>query len=970
MPDARMSTRYALYALFTLSGFAGLIYESIWSHYLKLFLGHAAYAQTLVLMIFMGGMALGAWIAGEWSQRVQRPLVAYAVVEAILGVFALSFDWVFRGLQGWAFDSAIPALESAAAIETLKWGLSALVILPQSVLLGMTFPLMSAGVLRVSQGLTGRVLAWLYFTNSLGASAGVLVSGFVLVAWVGLPGTMLTAGLVNFLLVLGVWLIARQLDAQPPVARAVGGSAPARGLALLLATALLTGAASFFYEIGWIRMLSLVLGSATHSFELMLSAFILGLALGSFIIRGRIETLRDPLATLGMVQVVMALLALGTLLLYPQTFDWMATLRGALARTEASYVAYVLMSHAICLVLMLPVTICAGMTLPLITHLLIKRGHGEAAIGRVYAANTVGAISGVLLAVHGVMPLMGLRQVVVVGASIDLALGLVLLRLASAALVPAARWALGGAVLISVAIATSAPFDPARLASGVFRNGVARNAEPILFHQDGKTATISVFGKDDYFAIATNGKVDAGLRTAAPPSTDDYTMILLGVLPALIHPEPRTVAAIGFGSGRTTHTLLQDPRLTRVDTIEIEPAMVEGAKRFGPLVSSAFDDPRSVIHIEDAKTFFARGGERYDIVVSEPSNPWVSGTASLFSREFYHHARRHLAEGGVLLQWLQLYETDVAIVGSVLKALGSEFEDYVLYTMGTADMLIVASAHGKVPAPAWREVPVAGFGPLLASLNIRGPQDLDALRIGDRALVEPWVRTLPLPANSDYFPVVDQNAARYVFVDRNAMSLQDVRGIELRLSAHERENIGLTLGSEPLFLAQAVARAYGVGRKGPAEDDTIASGPLLVLRALPQACESAALAEVWLVQFQDVAPRLIPYIGAAGGKAVAAGLRKAPCYPGLSRDIHAWVDLLEFGSAADPRARDVALKLLEAYGPANALAPFLLGEALLITLRQNDRSLEEARKWAPQLWQWGGKSPALTLLMAHLAVRG
>src|SRR5687767_13039132 len=143
------------FLLFTLSGFAGLIYESIWSHYLKLFLGHAAYAQTLVLMIFMGGMALGAWLAGEWSRRLGRPLLAYAAVEALLGVAAFGFDGLFRGLQAWAFDVAIPSLSSPLAIDTLKWSLAAAVILPQSILLGMTFPLMSAGVLRLGQGLAG-----------------------------------------------------------------------------------------------------------------------------------------------------------------------------------------------------------------------------------------------------------------------------------------------------------------------------------------------------------------------------------------------------------------------------------------------------------------------------------------------------------------------------------------------------------------------------------------------------------------------------------------------------------------------------------------------------------------------------------------------------------------------------------------------------------------------------------------------
>jgi predicted membrane-bound spermidine synthase len=205
----------ALYALFALSGFAGLIYESIWSHYLKLFLGHAAYAQTLVLVIFMGGMALGAWLCAERSRRLSRPLMAYALIEAMLGICAMLFDAAFRAVQAWVFDQAIPALPSPATIDAVKWGVAAAAILPQSILLGATFPLMSAGVVRLQPDAPGRALGWLYFSNSLGAAVGVLASGFFLIGAVGLPGTLFVAGIVNFVLAGTVWAVARDVEASP-----------------------------------------------------------------------------------------------------------------------------------------------------------------------------------------------------------------------------------------------------------------------------------------------------------------------------------------------------------------------------------------------------------------------------------------------------------------------------------------------------------------------------------------------------------------------------------------------------------------------------------------------------------------------------------------------------------------------------------------------------------------------------------
>src|SRR5256885_1906953 len=172
-----------LFAIFAASGFAGLIYESIWTHYLKLFLGHAAYAQTLVLAIFMGGMALGSWISSRKSPRWRNLFAAYAITEAVVGVLGLVFHEIFTSATGLAYDVLLPRLAgSAAAVSALKWGLSAALILPQSVLLGMTFPLMTAGVLRAFPDRPGRSLAMLYFTNSLGAAAGVVVRCFVLVS--------------------------------------------------------------------------------------------------------------------------------------------------------------------------------------------------------------------------------------------------------------------------------------------------------------------------------------------------------------------------------------------------------------------------------------------------------------------------------------------------------------------------------------------------------------------------------------------------------------------------------------------------------------------------------------------------------------------------------------------------------------------------------------------------------------------
>ena len=355
------------------------------------------------------------------SERLTQPLYGYVAVEFAVGLIGLFFHEAFQGVISWTYATVYPALAGSWLLPLAKWGIASALILPQSVLLGMTFPLMSAGVLRLARENPGRSLAMLYFSNSLGAAAGVLVAGFYLVSLAGLPGTLLTAAMLNLVVAaatVGVVVAARNAAIEVESRKSHGIAAAPSGAAdlrpstldirppatfdlglqrLLLWTSLGTAVASFIYEIDWIRMLALVLGSATHSFELMLSAFILGLALGAWWIRSRADRLRSPLRTLGLVQWTMGFLALATLPLYVQSFDWVAALLSTFARNDAGYTGFTIARYVLCLLIMLPATFCAGMTLPLITRTLIVGGAGERAIGAVYAWNTLGSIMGVVL---------------------------------------------------------------------------------------------------------------------------------------------------------------------------------------------------------------------------------------------------------------------------------------------------------------------------------------------------------------------------------------------------------------------------------------------------------------------------------------------------------------------------------------------------------------------------------------------
>ncbi len=794
-----------LFALFTLSGFTGLIYESLWTHYLKLFLGAAAFAQSFVLAAFMGGLALGAWLASRWSARLTNLLAVYGWVEALIGAGALLFHPLFVLLTQASLDHVLPALGSPDAVEVYKYTLCAVLIVPQTVLLGMTFPLMSGAVIRRGPESSGHHLALLYFTNSIGAAAGALLTAFWLLGWLGLPGTMRLGGALNLVLAAFVLVLAREREPQPaPAARAAGVAAADRGFVLLLlAAAFITGAASFIYEIAWIRMLSLVLGASFQAFELMLSAFITGLALGGLWIRKRIDGIENPLRFGGLVQVAMGLAALGTVYVYHLSFDWMEWALGILKREDAAYPVFNLFSHAIAFAVMLPATFLAGMTLPLFTFALLRAGHGERAIGQVYAANTLGAIAGVVVAVHLLMPEFGVKLALILGAALDILLGAWLLRRSGARLQRAEGFAaVIGGMLAATLTARAEVLDPERLSSGVFRHGKAQPAhQQVGFYRDGKTASVAVrVAGGRSVSITTNGKPDASIQLdpGQPPSADEHTMTLLGALPLLLKPDARAIANIGFGSGLTAEVVLSHSGPRVLDTVEIEPAMVAGARNFVPRVSRPYRDPRSHMYYEDAKSYFARHGKLYDVIISEPSNPWVNGVAGLFTTEFYRDTRRYLAPQGLLVQWLHSYEFDDRLLGSVLAALGENFDDFEAYEVNSGDLIVVAVAEGRVPPlgalPAGEPV----FVEQLKRIGVTGREHLAGRRVGSKRELMALLAPLGVPANSDFRPFVQLEATRARFAQHSATALPQLALAPVPVSE-------MLAGLEPAYLREPLS---------------------------------------------------------------------------------------------------------------------------------------------------------------------
>lgn len=772
---------YLFFIIFFFSGFSGLIYESIWSHYLKLFLGHAAYSQTIVLVIFMGGMAIGSYLAAKYSHKWKNLFVGYAIAEGVIGILAMVFHESFILFLEISYGTVFEVLGTPDAISLYKWLSAAVLILPQSVLLGTTFHFMTAAVLREFTELPGKKISLLYFVNSIGAAVGVLISGFVFIKAFGLPGTIKIAGGLNIVIattvIVLIWKNRLKLE-MPQQARqnsAINKGKFSQIVIVLLFVSTFTGMASFMYEIAWVRMLNLVLGTSTQAFELMLSAFIFGLAFGALWIRKKVDGIQNPIVYLGYIQIFMGIAALSTLILYNNTFDIMQTVVMAAPKNDFGYLMFNLASNGIAFLIMLPATFLAGMTLPLITTILL-RIQGEKSIGYVYSWNTIGAIIGVIIAVHFGFPILGLKGLINLGAAIDIAIGIFLLLVISSTKehIKPKLITVSSGILVFCAVLFYMQPDIYKMTSGVYRKPepIGKENSKVLFYKDGKTASISVVLNSifDKLSLRTNGKTDASIHATKKTKcvADESTMYQIPLLPMALHPEAQYVANIGLGAGITTKTLLLNPKIKNIKTIEIEEQVLKAVKVLGTQVESVFTDSRSEIIIDDAKSFFAADGQKYDIILSEPSNPWVSGVSGLFSTEFYRVVKQKLHGDGLFAQWLQLYEIDIDLAVSVLKAISENFQDFRVYIMNDSDCLIVAKKNGELTSFSRDFISIPAIAEALGYIEINNVQDLELRYLWDKVAIEPFLKSFSVATNSDYYPILDQNAAKTRFLRKYA----------------------------------------------------------------------------------------------------------------------------------------------------------------------------------------------------------
>lgn len=750
-------------ALFFFSGSAGLVYQILWMRSLGLFFGSDMYGVSIILSTFMGGLALGSLLGGSLAQRTNRPLLWYGAAELGIGLFALRFPALLGALDP-LLAATYPQGAGGATLgyQTARVLLATGALLIPTSLMGATFPLIMRHFVR-SRSILGELAGHFYAINTLGALVGTLAAGFVLLPYLGMTRSNWCAAAIN----LGIGFIcvglgmrsalpspapAASVDLDPlPGLERQARSAVARGALIALGV---SGFGSFALEVLWTRILLISFSATVYSFASTLACFLFGIFLGSRLVARAVDAHENPVGLFAILELgvgvsvgALCLLLYAVPGLFGQLLIRVAALLGD-GREHALVISTLLASF---LLLVIPTTLL-GATFPVALRIYTTNvAQVGSRTGKLYAANTFGAILGSLSAGLLLVPWIGALASLAFIAMLFCGIGAYLAAtpVASRARALSARTvalAAGGALLCSV-IAVSLPYR-VRLN---FNQGSLADAE-LLYHGEGIQNTIDIVrSRSGTTALAIGGNVEAD---------DGYRQrrhfILKGHLPLLFLKDPKTVLVIGLGMGITLEATAHHPGIERIDVIELSPEVVEAQDYLQKINGDVIHDPLVHLRIEDGRLFMKLAAGRYDMITADPIHPKVSRVGYLYTREYYEAIRDHLNEGGVVCQWMPTYQISPLRFRSAVKTFLAVFPHATLWYVESHALLV-----------ATLDAPVLDYEVLanrfqndavrrdLASIDIHSPEELLSHLLMGPAELQAFAGASDVPVNTDDYPYLE-----------------------------------------------------------------------------------------------------------------------------------------------------------------------------------------------------------------------
>ncbi|HYG79268.1 MAG TPA: fused MFS/spermidine synthase, partial [Pyrinomonadaceae bacterium] len=725
-----------------------------------------------------------------------RPLSTYGVIEIAIALYAVAVPVLFRlvdHLYAFIWEQFHPGFY---AFSLWRFLLSGLVLLVPTTLMGATLPVLSAALLRSPRHKPTAVTR-LYTCNLVGAIFGVVLAGFYLLPALGVRLTIFTAAAINLLVGLAAIVIDRKGeqargeeaeaveeesesdDAEPPQINPQSAIRDPQSRRFWLLCAAVSGFVTISTQVAWTRVLTMIIGSSTYAFSIVVALFLLGLAIGAALVGGKKQRATDLRRSIMNVELATALTLVLSIWMANGTPTFLTRL--GLELQINSWLGLIgLQVLAAALLILLP-AVLMGMVMPLVLVWASGAG-GDASVrmvGRSYAVNTLGAIAGAFITGFILIPKVSTRFTILFAAAVCIALAGLAYRPPRGTRDPELRRSLAAGVtacLVLLVMLAAPRMRLDQLSVGAYdslvrvlarsRGSVAESGTPpgpdihrLLWYKEGPTATVSV--RDDWGirSMAING------RTNASDKDDMPTQVILGQLPLLVAPRAETGLIVGYGSGVSVGSMLQSG-IKSLECVELEPAAIEAGEYFNHVNNEPLKDPRLRVIVDDARTYLRVNPTSYDMIVSEPSHPWVPGVANLFTREFFELGRGRLKDDGVFVQWLQTYQLSTESLRSVLATYASVFPHVLVFRVAGAakgkDLILVGSRQPLSLNRVGERMQDERVSKELSRISLNTPADLEAWFVCDETVLAPAVAGAVI--NTDDNMRVETSAPREAFL--------------------------------------------------------------------------------------------------------------------------------------------------------------------------------------------------------------
>ncbi len=818
--------RLAVYTLFFVSGLTGLVYEVTWTRILTTVFGSTTYAVTSVLSAFMGGLAVGSFFIGRYIERRRNPIVVYAVLEIGIGITALLIPTVFKVL-----DTVYPFIyayttHSVWALVPIKVVLSLLVLFVPTFLMGGTLPVLCKLFIHRPQE-SGKEVGILYAINTIGATVGAFVAGFFLIELLGILKTIQVAAGVNILL--GVAFLILNLFSKDMMAEretATPDEEDSRGIdtispsysVLILVGFFLAGFVSLSYEVLWTRLLVFKLKMTIYAFSIMLTTFLLGIGIGSMAVAiiEKYHLIRNHARAFGVVESLIGILGLVTIVLFSRIdsihlFDTVGFFKSSLSWHRLVFTEILLAG-----MIMIVPTILMGMTLPLVSRIFTRdiRIVGKT-IGGIYAVNTVGCILGSSVTGFVLVTVLGTQHSIILISLIALAVGTVIVLMNRRELRESQRFGRSSVIFsgimwtAAVAVIVWLPKDILFRYYNIFEEQFFKDTK-ILYANEGIECITTVHQYPDGF----RGLSTSSVNIAGTHYTHRTTQKLQAHVPMLLHPDPKEVLQVGFGSGETSH-IVTTYDIERLDLVEISREVIDTATRyFGEINHDVAQHPRFHPIIMDGANYVHLTGKKYDLILNDASWPGYTGCSALYSKDYFENAKKLLKPGGMMTSWFPIMEGDDFKI--LLKTFHSVFpyvSVWLAMTHVNKHALVAGSLHKpEIDAKQFLRRFVRYARDDLRVVDLDNPVFfLDAYQVDETALGD-VLDSVPLHTRDH--PILEFTERKKDPVE-NISALRTITGHNVSAIPYLKNGEDISINEEPFLQALADAReATGLVMEG------------------------------------------------------------------------------------------------------------------------------------------------------------